>query len=135
MQPDENLANAIHPQLIASEGIEELSTSELIQASQSRALKTVGVSPARLREQMNTWIQLHYREGVSGVLLMLSRAYGLDRDLGGKGTKPDAEVWRSLEAVLSGLPENLVCFVILVMCYHFLTLILAQRSRIGRRLG
>ena len=69
MQPDENLANAIHPQLIASEGIEELSTSELIQASQSRALKTVGVSPARLREQMNTWIQLHYREGVSGVLL------------------------------------------------------------------
>ena len=39
---------------------------------------------------------------------MLSRAYGLDRDLGGKGTSPDAEIWRSLEAVLSGLPENLV---------------------------
>lgn len=57
---------------------------------------------------MNTWIKLHYHEGVSGVLLMLSRAYGLDRDLGGKGTSPDAEIWRSLEAVLSGLPENLV---------------------------
>jgi LETM1 and EF-hand domain-containing protein 1 len=57
---------------------------------------------------MNTWIKLHYQEGVSGVLLMLSRAYGLDRDLGGKGTSPDAEIWKSLEAVLSGLPDNLV---------------------------
>jgi LETM1 and EF-hand domain-containing protein 1 len=94
--------------LIATEGVESLSTSELIQVSQSRALRTVGVSPARLREQLDTWIQLHYREGVSGVLLILSRAYGLDRDLGGKGTSPDAEIWRSLEAVLSGLPENLV---------------------------
>jgi LETM1 and EF-hand domain-containing protein 1, mitochondrial len=94
--------------LIATESVESLSTSELIQVSQSRALRTVGVSPARLREQLDTWIQLHYREGVSGVLLILSRAYGLDRDLGGKGTSPDAEIWRSLEAVLSGLPENLV---------------------------
>ncbi|PVG04085.1 LETM1-domain-containing protein [Serendipita vermifera] len=95
-------------QLIGTEGVDSLSTSELIQASQSRALRTVGISPARLREQMNTWIQLHYKEGVSGVLLILSRAYGLDRDLGGKGTSPDAEIWRSLEAVLSGLPENLL---------------------------
>lgn len=62
---------------------------------------------------MNTWIQLHYKEGVSGVLLMLSRAYGLDRDLGGKGTSPDAEIWRSLEAVMSGLPSNLVRFIVL----------------------
>lgn len=94
--------------LIANEGLDNLSTAELVQVSQSRALKTIGVSPARLREQMETWIQLHYREGVSGVLLMLSRAYGLDRDLGGKGTSPDAEIWRSLEAVLSGLPDNLL---------------------------
>lgn len=57
---------------------------------------------------MDTWIELHYKEGVSGVLLMLSRAYGLDKDLGGKGLNPDAEIWKSLEAVLSGLPSNLV---------------------------
>lgn len=60
---------------------------------------------------------------------MLSRAYGLDRDLGGKGTSPDAEIWRSLEAVLSGLPENLVRFTV----YLFLSIrqfktFLAQRS-------
>lgn len=95
-------------ELIAAEGVDSLSTSELQHASSSRGLRTVGVSPARLREQMNTWIQFHLKEGVSGVLLILSRAYGLDRDLGGKGTSPDGEVWRNLEAVLSGLPDNLV---------------------------
>jgi LETM1 and EF-hand domain-containing protein 1 len=94
-------------ELIAAESVDSLSTSELQHASSSRGLRTVGVSPARLREQMNTWIQLHLKEGVSGVLLILSRAYGLDRDLGGKGTNPDGEVWRNLEAVLSGLPDNL----------------------------
>jgi len=103
-------------ELIAAEGVDSLSTSELQHASSSRGLRTVGVSPARLREQMNTWIQLHLTEGVSGVLLILSRAYGLDRDLGGKGTSPDGEVWRNLEAVLSGLPNNLVnCFFSLLM--------------------
>ena len=96
-------------ELIAAEGVDSLSTSELQHASSSRGLRTVGVSPARLREQMNTWTQLHFTEGVSGVLLILSRAYGLDRDLGGKGTSPDGDVWRNLEAVLSGLPDNLVC--------------------------
>ncbi|KAG8832456.1 hypothetical protein FRC18_005021 [Serendipita sp. 400] len=95
-------------ELIATEGVDSLSTSELIQISQSRALRTIGVSPARLREQLNTWIQLHYKEGVSGILLVLSRAYGLDRDLGGKGINPDADIWRSLEAVLSGLPDTLL---------------------------
>lgn len=95
-------------EMIAAEGVDSLSTSELQHASSSRGLRTVGVSPARLREQMNTWIQLHLTEGVSGVLLILSRAYGLDRDLGGKGTSPDGDVWRNLEGVLSGLPDNLV---------------------------
>ena len=95
-------------ELIAAEGVDSLSTSELQHASSSRGLRTVGVSPARLREQMNTWIQLHLKEGVSGVLLILSRAYGLDRDLGGKGTSSEGEVWRNLEGVLSGLPDNLV---------------------------
>lgn len=94
-------------ELIAAEGVDSLSTSELQHASSSRGLR-IGVSPARLREQMNTWIQLHLKEGVSGVLLILSRAYGLDRDLGSKGTNPEGEVWRNLEGVLSGLPDNLV---------------------------
>lgn len=50
------------------------------------------------------------------MLLILSRAYGLDRDLGGKGASPDGEVWKNLEAVLSGLPDNLVRYA-LVVCH------------------
>ena len=85
--------------------MEELSASELQHACQSRGLRTVGVSPARLREQLSTWIYLHIREGISGVLLILSRAYGWDRT--GKSAEGE-KVYKSLEAVLSGLPDTLV---------------------------
>ena len=44
---------------IAREGIDELSTSELQAACQSRGIRTFGVSPARLREELATWIDLH----------------------------------------------------------------------------
>ena len=41
-------------QLIASEGIDELSTSELQAACQARGIRVSGVSPARLREEFAT---------------------------------------------------------------------------------
>jgi LETM1 and EF-hand domain-containing protein 1 len=94
-------------QLIDSEGIDELSTSELQAACQSRGIRTSGVSPARLREELATWIALHLHNRVSGVLLILGRAFYFDK-------KPSEEedgktgVIMSLESVLSGLPDNLV---------------------------
>jgi hypothetical protein len=92
---------------IHSEGVDELSTSELKSACQSRGIRTSGVSPARLREELSTWIQLHLNERVSGVLLILGRAFYFDRkpnnDEDGK-----TDVIRSLESVMSGLPDNLV---------------------------
>lgn len=94
-------------QLIAGEGVDELSTSELQAACQSRGIRTSGVSPARLREELTTWIDLHLNNRVSGVLLVLARAFQFDRSVGddevGKST-----IIRSLESVLSGLPDNLV---------------------------
>ncbi|KAG1826997.1 LETM1-like protein-domain-containing protein [Suillus subaureus] len=93
-------------QVIYSEGVEELSTSELQAACQSRGIRTTGVSPARLRDELTTWIQLHLHNRVSGVLLILGRAFHFDRKPGededGKTT-----VIKSLESVLSGLPDNL----------------------------
>lgn len=97
-------------QLIDSEGVEELSTSELQAACQSRGIRTGGVSPARLREEFSTWIDLHLHNRVSGVLLILGRAFYFDR-------KPtDVEdgksgIIMSLESVLSGLPDNLVSLI------------------------
>ncbi|KAF8078004.1 LETM1-like protein-domain-containing protein [Lyophyllum atratum] len=94
-------------QLINKEGIDELSTSELQAACQSRGIRTTGVSPARLREELATWVDLHLHNRVSGVLLILGRAFHFDRKYG-EDEDGKTAVISSLESVLSGLPDNLL---------------------------
>lgn len=94
-------------QLIDREGIDELSTSELQAACQSRGIRTTGVSPARLREELTTWVDLHLHNRVSGVLLVLGRAFHFDRKFG-ENEDGKTAVISSLEHVLCGLPDNLV---------------------------
>ncbi|TCD65618.1 hypothetical protein EIP91_002423 [Steccherinum ochraceum] len=94
-------------QLISGEGIDELSTSELQAACQSRGIRTGGVSPARLREELTTWIDLHLNNRVSGVLLVLARAFQFDRKPG-EDEDGKTSIIRSVESVLSGLPDNLL---------------------------
>lgn len=86
--------------MIHAEGVESLSTKELQQACQSRGIRFQGVSPARLREELEKWIELHYINGISGVLLVLSRAFNFEQ----KGD----DIMESLVTTLSSLPENLV---------------------------
>ncbi|KAH9948156.1 LETM1-domain-containing protein [Amylocystis lapponica] len=92
--------------LIDQEGADELSTSELQAACQSRGIRTSGVSPARLREELSTWIHLHLHNRVSGVLLVLGRAFQFDKKHGDSDGK--SAIIQSLENVLSGLPDNLL---------------------------
>ena len=66
-----------------------------------------GVSPVHLHEDLAMWIDLHLNEHVSGVLLILGRAFEFDRKPGEDETSKSAVV-QSLEHVLSGLPDNLV---------------------------
>ena len=66
------------------------------------------MSPARLREELATWIDLHLQNRVSGVLLVLARAFQFDKKPGADEDGKTAII-RSLEAVLCGLPDNLVC--------------------------
>lgn len=94
-------------QVIYSEGVDELSTSELQAACQSRGIRTTGVSPARLRDELTTWIELHLHNRVSGVLLILGRAFHFDRKPG-DDEDGKTNVIKSLESVLSGLPDNLL---------------------------
>ncbi|KAJ7172565.1 LETM1-like protein-domain-containing protein [Mycena filopes] len=94
-------------QAIDSEGVDELSTSELQHACQSRGIRTGGVSPARLREELTTWISLHLHNRVSGVLLVLGRAFHFDKKHG-ESEDGKTAVIESLESVLSGLPDNLL---------------------------
>ncbi|KIY69977.1 LETM1-domain-containing protein [Cylindrobasidium torrendii FP15055 ss-10] len=93
--------------LIDTEGVDTLSTAELQAACQSRGIRTSGISPARLRDELSTWIDLHLYQRVSGVLLILARAFEFDRrvsdDDDGK-----TMIIKSLESVLSGLPDNLL---------------------------
>ncbi|KAL1667792.1 LETM1-like protein-domain-containing protein [Schizophyllum commune] len=94
-------------ELIFREGVDELSVPELHAACQSRGIRTSGTSPSRLREELTTWINLHLHNRVSGVLLILGRAFFFDRT---PGTDEDGRtaVIKSLEAVLSSLPDNLL---------------------------
>ncbi|EGN95445.1 hypothetical protein SERLA73DRAFT_186448 [Serpula lacrymans var. lacrymans S7.3] len=94
-------------QAIFTEGVDELSASELQAACQSRGIRTGGLSPARLRDELTTWIQLHLHNRVSGVLLVLGRAFYFDKKPG-EDEDGKTGVIKSLESVLSGLPDNLL---------------------------
>lgn len=94
-------------QLIDMEGINSLSVSELQNACQSRGVRTMGVSPSRLREELGTWIKLHLHNRVSGVLLILGRAFYFDHKISEDDDGKSPTV-KSLESVLSSLPDNLV---------------------------
>ncbi|KAK3956320.1 LETM1-like protein-domain-containing protein [Pseudoneurospora amorphoporcata] len=87
---------------ISYEGIDTLSVAELQVACASRGIKSYGVSPARLREDLQTWLELRLREGVPSTLLVLSNAYMYGQT--------DGEVSSQIEAltgVLSSIPEEL----------------------------
>lgn len=86
--------------MIHAEGVDSLSTKELQQACQSRGIRFQGTSPAHLREELEQWIDLHYMNKISGVLLILSRAF----NFGGK----TEDVLPSLVSTLASLPESLV---------------------------
>ncbi|WOO86043.1 Mitochondrial proton/calcium exchanger protein [Vanrija pseudolonga] len=86
--------------MIHAEGVDSLTTKELQHACQSRGIRFQGMSPARLREELEQWINLHYTNKISGVLLILSRAFNFDN----KGD----DVMSSLVTTLSSLPESLV---------------------------
>jgi len=89
------------------EGIDSLSVPELQAACQSRGIRSLGVSPTRLREELSTWIDLHLDKRVSGVLMILSRAFVFDQQVN-DDEKEGGAIVKSLEAVLSGLPDNLL---------------------------
>ncbi|KAG8863085.1 hypothetical protein FRB96_009265 [Tulasnella sp. 330] len=91
--------------VILQEGVSQLSTKELQQACQSRGVRTAGVSPARLRDELEGWIDLHHTNKVSGVLLILSRAFDWVR--ADSGDKSEG-VLHSLQTVLSTLPDTLL---------------------------
>ncbi|VVT57230.1 uncharacterized protein SAPINGB_P005599 [Magnusiomyces paraingens] len=82
------------------EGVESLTVPELQSAAASRGIKTYGVSPARLRDDLRTWLDLRLRQRVPPTLLVLSSAFNY-------GEADTVETYYdALRAVLSALPEE-----------------------------
>jgi len=88
---------------IAYEKVDSLSVPELQMACSARGLKTQGVSPAHLRDDLQTWLDLRLKHGVPSTLLVLSNAYVYAQ---GKDSEIDTQI-EALQSVLSSIPEEL----------------------------
>jgi LETM1 and EF-hand domain-containing protein 1 len=88
---------------ISYEGVETLSVPELQNACAARGLRTHGVSPGRLRDDLQLWLDLRLKYGVPSTLLVLSNAFMYAQ---GKENEFDTQL-SALQAVLSSIPEEL----------------------------
>ncbi|EAQ93706.1 hypothetical protein CHGG_01941 [Chaetomium globosum CBS 148.51] len=89
---------------ISYEGVDSLSVAELQVACASRGIKSYGVSPSSLREDLQTWLDLRLREGVPSTLLVLSSAYMYGQTSSQEGVSSQIQ---ALTGVLSSIPEEL----------------------------
>jgi len=88
---------------ISYEGVDSLSVPELQTACASRGIRTHGVSPGRLRDDLDTWLELRLKHGLPSTLLVLSNAFVYAQ---GKESEIDSQ-FDALVAVLSSIPEEL----------------------------
>ncbi|TAQ91619.1 hypothetical protein B7494_g16 [Chlorociboria aeruginascens] len=88
---------------ISFEGVESLSVPELQMACLHRGLRTHGMSPGRLRDDLQSWLDLRLKYGVPSTLLVLSNAFMYAQ---GKETEFSTQI-EALTGVLSSIPEEL----------------------------
>lgn len=88
---------------IAFEGVESLSVPELQMAAASRGLRTHGMSPGRLRDDVQMWLDLRLKYGIPSTLLVLSNAFMYTQ---GKDSEIASQI-DALQAVMSSIPEEL----------------------------
>lgn len=84
---------------IRYEGVDALSTTELKLACRSRGLKNVDVSPGRLRDDLNTWLELRLNQKIPSTLLILSSIYTY-------GQSDVDNYYDALLNVLSSIPDE-----------------------------
>jgi LETM1 and EF-hand domain-containing protein 1, mitochondrial len=88
---------------ISYEGVDSLSVPELQMACASRGLRTHGMSPGKLREDLQLWLDLRLKYNIPSTLLVLSNAYMYTS---GKDSEISSQI-DALQAVLSSIPEEL----------------------------
>ncbi|EEB06751.2 inner membrane protein [Schizosaccharomyces japonicus yFS275] len=84
------------------EGITSLSVPELLNACNSRGIRTHGQSTASLREELSVWLDMRLVHGIPSAILMLSNAfsYGFAEDT-------FESRWDALMDTLASLPDEL----------------------------
>lgn len=87
--------------VIDYEGVESLTVPELHIACSQRGIKTQDVSPGRLREDLETWLDLRLRQKIPSTLLILSSAYTY-----GEHNQGIQSYYDALLAVLSSIPDE-----------------------------
>lgn len=90
---------------ISVEGVDQMSHHELQSACQNRGIQTSGLTDKQLQEELNQWIDLHLHQRISGILLILSKAFNY---LPADEMKSRSSQLKSLELTLSSLPDNLI---------------------------
>ncbi|GMM33342.1 ribosome-binding protein [Saccharomycopsis crataegensis] len=84
---------------IRYEGVDSLSVLELKAACRSRGLKNIDVSPGRLRDDLNTWLELRLNQKIPSTLLILSSIYTY-------GQSEVNSYYDALLHVLSSIPDE-----------------------------
>jgi LETM1 and EF-hand domain-containing protein 1, mitochondrial len=90
---------------IAYEGVNSLSVPELQYATAARGIRSAGVSPGRLRDDLQQWLELRLKHGIPSTLLVLSNAYAYGQD--NQNSHID-----NLRTTLSCLSDELVLFLL-----------------------
>ncbi|XP_006023075.1 LETM1 domain-containing protein LETM2, mitochondrial isoform X1 [Alligator sinensis] len=94
--------------MIAKEGVNGLSVSELQSACRARGMRSLGLSEEQLKEQLRQWLDLHLKESVPPSLLLLSRALYLIDVKPKPVPVPLVEAQRSEAAAGSSVPQEVL---------------------------
>ena len=111
---------------ISYEGVESLSVPELQTACAARGVRTQGMSPARLRDDLNTWLDLRLKYGIPSTLLVLSNAFVYAQ---GKETEISNQI-DALQAVLASVPEELFHGTFCLCLFPFILPLTSMENRL-----
>ncbi|XP_044293620.1 LETM1 domain-containing protein LETM2, mitochondrial isoform X2 [Varanus komodoensis] len=95
-------------EMIAKEGVNGLSVSELQSACRARGMRSLGLSEEQLKEQLHQWLDLHLKENVPPSLLLLSRALYLTEVKPKPIPVAPSEPLKSEDAEIEEDPETLL---------------------------
>ncbi|XP_015199872.2 mitochondrial proton/calcium exchanger protein isoform X2 [Lepisosteus oculatus] len=99
--------------LIAEEGVDSLSVTELQSACRSRGMRALGVTEERLQEQLKQWLELHLNQQIPTSLLLLTRAMYLPDTL-----SPADQLKTTLQALPEIVAKEARVKVAEVECYE-----------------